>query len=199
MSSTGGNSAGPNAGALDRLLDKPVTQQELAAGAEDAATPADALGRGTVGVLLFKLGDETLAIPAKSLRRITTYTRPSPIPHRTRGILRGLCNIRGELILCADIRRMLGVPPHDSKEQAPGEADPRRMVVIGPADASSWVFEADSLVGVERIDPAALIHAPMTVENALGAFVSGLAEVGDSRVTVLDADRILAGFKAGIA
>jgi chemotaxis signal transduction protein len=198
MSASGGNSADSHGGALDRLLDKPVSLQDLAAGAEDAAATADSLARGTVGVLLFKLGDETLAIPAKALRRITTHTRTSPIPRRTGGILRGLCNIRGELVLCADIRRMLGLPTRDSEEKSAEGPDSRRMVVIGPADAS-WVFEADCLVGVERIDPGALIPAPMTVEHAIGAFVSGLAEVGGSRVTVLDADRILAGFKAGLA
>ena len=188
-----------DAGAVSRLLDRPLSAEDLAEGAKDAATPPESRVRGTAGVLLFRLGDETLAVPARFLRRITTFTRPSPIPHRTNGILRGLCNIRGELVLCVDLRRLLGLPLRETPADAPaGESDPRRMVVIDPADAP-WVFETDSLIGVERIDPAALLPPPMTVECAMGAFVAGLAEIDGSRITVLDAERVLAGFKAGIA
>lgn len=185
--------------ALLRLLDKPVSAADLAAGARDAAMPADTRARGNAGVLLFRLDEETFGISAKSLRRITTHTNPTPIPHRTSGVLRGICNIRGELILCTDLRRLLGLPKGDTAGTLdPGSADARRMVVIGPADAP-WVFEVDSLIGVERIDTTALLPPPMTVEHALGACVAGLAEIDGVRITVLDADRVLSGFKAGMS
>lgn len=188
-----------HAGAVLRLLDKPVSVDDLAAGARSAAQPAHAGVRGSVGVLLFRLDEETLALPAASLRRSTPYTRPRPIPHRTSGILRGLCNIRGELVLCVDLRRLLGLPSRAGPaDPPPAESDPRRMIVIGSADAP-WVFEADALVGVERIDPGAVLPPPVTVEHAMGAFVAGLIDVEGTRATLLDADRVLAGFKAGIS
>lgn len=195
----GVNQAGVEFGAVLRLLDRPVAPADLAAGAKSASVPIETRARGTTGVLIFRLGDETMALPAVFLGRITTHTRPIPIPHRTSGTLRGLCNIRGELVLCADLRRLLGLPVSDATDGGTEvKADQRRMVVIGPPDAR-WVFEADSLVGVERIDPAALRPPPMTVEHAMGAFVTGLADIDGTCITVLDAERVLAGFKAGIS
>jgi len=187
-------------GAVLRLLDRPIGAADLSASAVNVAVPAENRTRGTVGVLLFQLDQETLGVPAKHLRRITTFTRPSPVPHRSSGVLRGLCNIQGELLLCVDLRRLLGLAPIAGPEMSgkDAESDARRMVVIGPADAS-WVFEVDALRGVERIDPGALVPPPMTVGQAIGAFVAGLADVGDERVTILDAERLLAGFKAGLA
>ncbi len=183
--------------ALLRLLDQPVSPEDLAAGARAAANPSEARQSGSAGIVLFALGEETLAVPAKLLRRVTPVTSPIRIPHRTSGVLRGLCNIRGELVLCADLRHLLGMPAQANAE-APTESGSRRMVVIGPTDAP-WAFEVDSLKGVERIDPTNLMDAPLTVEHAIGAFVAGLVEIEGTRVTVLDGERVLAGFKAGLA
>lgn len=181
-----------------RLLDRPISDSDLAAAARLASQPEGADGRRTVGLLLFRLGTETFAVPARSLRRIATYSRPVPIPHRASGLLRGLCNIRGELVLCADLHRLLGMPERRERDPLSADADQRRMILIGPADAS-WVFEADELFGIERIDPASMLAPPITVERALEAFVAGLADIDGVRATVLDADRILSGLQAGLA
>lgn len=187
-----------DAGAVMRLLDQPLSDADLAEGSEYAARPARPRSGGSEGVLLFRLDGELLAIPAILLRRTTPYARPSPVPHRTTGLLRGLCNIRGELVLCADLRRLLGVAPSADQVMKEGQSDPRRMVVIGTA-AEPWVFEVDSLVGVERIDTGTLRPAPLTVEHAINAYVLGLTEIGGKPVTELDGERILTGFKAGLS
>lgn len=181
--------------AILRLLDRPIGAAELEAGTQVAANPTESRSRQSVRLLLFRIGDEVAAIPAKMLRRVTPLARPSPIPHRTAGVLRGVCNIRGELVLCADLRRLLGLPARTEK---PGEADTRRMVVIGPGD-NSWVFEVDALMGVENVDPADFREPPVTVEYSIGDFTQSVMEFGGRLVTILDGDRILSGFKAGLA
>jgi chemotaxis signal transduction protein len=191
--------AATHASAILRLLDRPIGQAELDAGTALAARPEDA-GRGqAIRLLLFRIGDEAAAIPAKQLRRVTPLARPSPIPHRSSRVLRGICNIRGEIVLCADLHRLLGLP--DRVETAvPQEtsADPRRMVVIGPPD-NSWAFEVDALLGVESVDPASFRAPPITVEYSLGDFTLGVTEIGGRSVTILDGERLLGGFKAGLA
>ncbi len=185
-------------GALLRLLDRPVSAADLAAGAELAARPAEARGAATIGLLLFGIGRETAALPAKLLRRVTLPARVIPIPHRSSGVLRGMCNILGELVLCADLHHLLGLPA-PGEAAAQGEpAGSRRMIVIGPAH-DCWAFEVDALIGVERFDPGNLRPPPVTVEYALGSFTSGVGEIDGRCVTVLDGERILAGIRAGIA
>jgi chemotaxis-related protein WspD len=187
--------AGPaHTDAILRLLDKPVDRANLEAGAALAARPVEmGSGRG-VRLLLFRIGEETGALHARVLRRVTPFARATPIPHRTAGVLRGVCNIRGELVLCADLHRLLGLPP---REEGGATIDARRMVVIGTAD-NSWAFEVDALMGVESVDPATFRAPPVTVEYAIGDFTLNVTEIAGRCVTILDAERILAGFKAGL-
>lgn len=183
-------------GALMKLLDRELVADDLAGAAESAAKPPDVAELGRVGIVLFGLGEETLALPASVVRRVTPFAAPVRIPHRSSGILRGVCNVRGEIVLCADLRGLLGMPAIVNGD-AGASLEAKRTMVIGPTQAS-WAFEVDSLRGIGRIDHSALAPAPLTVEHALGAFVAGLAEIDGARVTVLDGERILAGFKAAL-
>jgi len=190
--------ASPVETAIQRLLDRPLSDADLAAGAEWAARPADTRDRETLGLLLFRLSNETAAIPAALLRRVTPWARPTPIPHRTTGVLRGVCNVLGELVLCADLRRLLGLPALEGADAPSRSADdPRRMVVMGAADAP-WAFEVDALIGFERIAKAVIRPPPITVEYASAACTAGIADIRGEPVTVLDGERILAGFKGGL-
>lgn len=193
-----GESGAPD-GAIMRLLDRPLSDADLEAGAEWAARPAIAREGSMIGLLVFRLGGETAGLPAKLLRRVTPWARPTPIPHRTTAVLRGVCNIRGELVLCADLHRLLGLPDRRATEAGPtGTNDARRMVVIGPQDAP-WVFEVEGLVGIDRTPTALLRPPPVTVELAMPAYTTGIADIMGERVTVLDGERVLAGFQAGLA
>ena len=91
-------------------------------------------------VLVFRLGDEWLALPVAVLVEVT---RPRPahrIPHRG-GLLAGMANIRGELHLCVRLDLLLGV-------DAAADSDPelRRLVVDsarrprgGPSRPTRWI------------------------------------------------------------
>ena len=72
------------------------------------------------------------------------------------------------------------------------------MVVIGAPDAS-WAFEADAVLGIERIHEEDLGPPPVTVRYALADFTLGVTQIGGRIVTVLDGDRVLRGFQAGLA
>jgi chemotaxis-related protein WspD len=164
-----------------------------------ASRPAETRATTVTGLLLFRIADETAAVFARLLRRVTPVARARPIPHVSAGILRGLCNIRGELVLCADLRALLGLPGREPGNTSPNDAsDLRRMVVIGPAE-NSWAFEVDALIGIERLDMAELLPPPVTVEYAMSAFTMGLIDIDNRRVTVLDGERIIAAFKAGLS
>lgn len=184
--------------AILSLLERPITTADLDSAAALASLPAQSRGARTRGLLLFRLGEETAAVPAATLRRITRHARPRPIPRLSANVFRGLCNIRGELVLCADLHRLLGLPDRESKAPPTGDAsDSRRMVVIGGAE-DSWVFEVDAVIGIERIDPTEVLPAPVTVAYALGTYTAGIVEIEGKPVTVLDGERILKGFRAGL-
>lgn len=185
-------------GAILRLLDKPIGPADLDAGTALAARPLDARHAQSIRLLIFRIGEESAALPAERLRRVTPLARPSPVPNRTSRVLRGICNIRGEIVLCADLHRLLGLPSRVEPvvPQEPS-ADRRRMIVVGPPD-NSWAFEVDALLGIESVDPATFRAPPVTVEYSLGEYTLGVTDVGGRCVTVLDCERLLVGFKAGL-
>jgi chemotaxis signal transduction protein len=177
--------------AIHRLLDRPVLSADLDAHAELVAHASGAGRVESIRLLLFKIGQEAAALPTKHLRRATQVARPSPLPHLVGGVLRGICNI------CADLHRLLGLPAREVGAQTGGASDSRRMVVVGPAD-NAWAFEVDALFGVESVDQSALRKPPVTVEHSVADFTLAVTDVGERCVTILDTERILAGFKAGL-
>ncbi len=187
-----------NGEAILRLLNRPVSSADLEASSRLAAHPGDSSDGRSARFLLFRIGAEAAALPAQALRRVTPVARPSPIPHRTTGVLRGVCNIRGELVLCADLHRLLGLPARDAAPHPDLSTDLRRMVVMGPAD-DSWAFEVDALLGVESADPGVFRAAPATVGYSIADFTIGVTDIGGRCVTVLNGERVLAGFKASLA
>ncbi len=90
-------------------------------------------GQGpTVALLLFRLGEEWLALDVHWLIEATEPHTVHRIPHRTSRLLQGLVNIRGELQLCVSPREVLGVPDQRRHRRAPAgrrspEADRGRL------------------------------------------------------------------------
>ncbi len=188
----------PDSSPMLRLLDRPLTDAQRAAGAESTARPAEArAGGAVVGLLVFRLGQEALALPARALRGVTPHANPIRVPHKSGNILRGLCNVRGELVLCADLRGMLGIPPA-GRTGAGEPSDERRMVIISAADGP-WAFEVDAVQGVERTEETAMSAAPVTVKYAMAGCTAGVATIRGRTVTVLDVERVLSGLQAGLA
>jgi chemotaxis-related protein WspD len=134
-------------------------------------------------VLVFRLGDEWLALPVAVLVEVT---RPRPvhrIPHRG-GLLAGMANIRGELHLCVRLDLVLGVAP------AP-DPDPelRRLVVIRRAGAG-WVFAADAVDQVHRVLLPDLTSAAPTLARAQVKLTRGVFPHAGRSVGLLDDARL---------
>src|SRR6478672_11465316 len=81
-------------GYLDEWTDR------LAAGESDESA-------NELSLLVFRLGDEWLALPVSVLVEVTRPRTPHRIPHRG-GLLSGVVNIRGELHLCVRLDTLLG-------------------------------------------------------------------------------------------
>ncbi|WP_298482430.1 chemotaxis protein CheW [uncultured Chloroflexus sp.] len=60
-------------------------------------------------VLRFTLGDEQYAVPATATRKVIRFETVAPLPAVYPAIL-GLVNVRGRLLVCLDLRPLLGLP-----------------------------------------------------------------------------------------
>ena len=94
------------AGAGRRFLDAPSPDGYAQEWAERLAPPIEEAATDLQSVLIFRLGEEWLALPAQVLLEVAGPRPIHRIPHRA-GLLAGLVNIRGELYLCARLFQAL--------------------------------------------------------------------------------------------
>jgi chemotaxis-related protein WspD len=144
--------------------------------------------RPGMGVVVFRLGPEWLALPAAVVVEVAPVRPVHRIPHRTSAILAGLVNLRGQLHLCASLHGLLGTAPHaaDSPRRRDGAA---RMIVIR-REAEAWVFTADSVVEVPHIPLDALQNVPATLANPAVSFSQSVFDWRGHSVGLLDAARL---------
>jgi chemotaxis-related protein WspD len=166
-----------------KFLDAPSPPGYLAEWTARLATRDELREGEETSVLVFRLGDEWLALPVAVLVEVT---RPRPahrIPHRA-GLLAGMVNVRGELHLCVRLDLLLGVPAG-----ANGDEDARRLVMIrrGP---DTWAFAADEVDQVHRVLLPDLAAAAPTLARAQVKLTRGVFPHGARSVGLLDEVRL---------
>lgn len=176
-----------------RFLDAPAPPDYAAEWARRLAVPAGGEPADLLGALLFRLGDEWLALEVGLVVEVTA-TRPAHrIPQRG-GAIAGLVNIRGELHLCAHLDAVLGVRGEAPAARPRPEAPPRpgraaRLLVIR-CGGEGWAFAVDEVDGVHRLPRHEMADAPATLSRSLARLVRGVFGHGGRSVGLLDGDRL---------
>ncbi|MFM8270820.1 MAG: chemotaxis protein CheW [Gemmata sp.] len=135
-------------------------------------------------VMVFRLGDEWLALPVAVLVEVTRPRVLHRIPHRG-GLLAGMVNIRGELHLCVRLDLILGT----AAQANPPDPEMRRLVVIRRAN-EGWVFPADEVDQVHRVLLPDLTTAAPTLARSQGKMTRGVFPHANRSVGLLDDVRL---------
>ena len=145
--------------------------------------------RSLQSVLIFRLGGEWFGLPTQVVQEVADLRAIHSLPHRHAGVILGLANVRGELLVCVSLGRVLGVErPADATREtsvAPG----RRLLVI-LRDAVRAVCPADEVHGVHRFHPRELSDLPATVSRAAAPHSKAVLSWQQRAVGVLD-DQLL--------
>jgi len=131
----------------------------------------------------FIVGATAYAIGEEFVTELDRVPKVTPVP-QTPAWLRGVTNLRGEILSVVDLSIFVGLEPTPP-------ATGRMLVLRLPFEDFSLGLLVDAVDGIVAVDDAA-IHAPAsTLEGALAPFLKGMAVVGDCLVAVLDLDRLL--------
>lgn len=166
-----------------RFLDAPSPPGYLDEWTTRLAARDDTREGDETSVLVFRLGDEWLALPVAVLVEVTRPRVPHRIPHRG-GLLAGMANIRGELHLCVRVDLLLGVAAVESTDP-----ELRRLVVIR-RDTDSWAFAADEVDQVHRVLLPDLTSAAPTLARSQGKLTRGVFPHAGRSVGLLDDARL---------
>ena len=167
-----------------RFLDAPTPTGYLDEWTERLAPPLEEEPADLVGLLIFRLADEWLALPLSALLEVTATKPIHRVPHRA-GILAGLVNIRGELTLCAHLRKVLGLPAPEA-----GAAPPAGRMLVIRRDSERWVLGVDSVERVHRLPLAEVGVPPATIGRATGHLTRGVFAWENRSVGLLDEERL---------
>lgn len=177
-----------NHSAMAELLQRPSTEDDLRENTASVAQPTTERSKDVHGLMVMRVGVERIALPARDVTRVTPDRDVHRIPHRSNEVVRGLCNIDGDLLLTAALEKLLRIP---ADEGPSSENTRRRMVVIGGAGAR-WAFAVDDVIGVRRVEAESLRDLPVTVERAMVHFARAIAPLDDGQATLLDTEAITA-------
>ncbi|MBS7539517.1 chemotaxis protein CheW [Ancylobacter lacus] len=198
-----GGTGAPAAGAAGRLLDRPLPPgyreewtRHFARRMDEDVPVAEAARERRV--LVFRLADEWLALPAEVVQEITEPRPVHSLPHRDNALVLGIVNVRGELLVQVSLATLLGIGPRRSRPA--GERTPAfpRLVVIG-GGGHRTAFAADEVHGLHTAAAKDVLDLPATVGKASSAFAAAIIAWNGTTVGELDARLVLDALDRGIS
>ncbi|HEX4510864.1 MAG TPA: chemotaxis protein CheW [Burkholderiaceae bacterium] len=144
---------------------------------------------GTEAVVIFRIGAEWLALPTAVFKEVATLRTVHSLPHRRGGIVLGLANVRGTLLVCVSLGELLGLEKTTETKKDKARVLPRRLLVIS-REGSRLVFPVDEVHGIHRGRLRELKEVPATVAKATATYTKSVLAWRDQTVGCLD-DQLL--------
>ena len=167
----------------DILSESSTQQTEVGEGTLVRATD-------TLSVIIYRLGNERLALPVNILQEVTPLYTIHTVPHRRNSVFLGLINIRGETLLCISIRDLLGLEPVTESVDLSNSINPQRMIVAGKNE-NKWVFPVDEVHGTYRFHLNEFKDAPVVISKASEAYTKGVVTWQGKKINFLDSELLL--------
>ncbi|MCA3183762.1 MULTISPECIES: chemotaxis protein CheW [unclassified Cupriavidus] len=142
-------------------------------------------------LLIFRVGDEWLALPTAALGEITAPVPVHSLPHRRHAALIGVAAVRGVLLTCVSLALLFGAP-----ESA---AQPATRCLILGQGRNAIALPVAEVAGVEQVPRHALLPLPATLTRASSRYTQALFEHGGRSVGLLDADLLRQALSRSLA
>ena len=169
--------------ASNRLLERLPSAEYQRELTEHFAEPKVEKPLGKLPLIVFRIGAEWLALPAPVLQQVSEFRFIHSLPHRRQSVVLGLANVRGELLVCVSIGRLLGLE-QDVHKGKTGTARSRLLVIN--RDGSRLAFPVDEVGGIERFQQDELRQVPATVAKSAATFARGVLSWRGKSVGCLD-------------
>lgn len=170
--------------AATRLLDRYALQQDDRAQAS-IAVEADVVTRS---LLMFRLGEEWLALATRSLVEVAPMQAIHSLPHQRSRALLGVANVRGALVACLSLVELLGLDA--TTGVASGVRIMPRMLIIA-AHGGPVVVPVDEVDGIHAIDERILDAASRSGEQASAKYTRGVLQFRGRSLRWLDEEQVL--------
>lgn len=139
--------------------------------------------------VIFRLGAEWLALPTQAFQEIAERRALHTLPHRRSGVVIGIVNVRGELLICAALDRLLGLESAAPAKRLRAVFD---RLLVAEWSGQRFAFPVDEVHGVHRFHRQDLREPPATVARSGLACSTGVFPWHGFTVGFLDPDALFA-------
>jgi chemotaxis-related protein WspD len=184
------------AGAGVRLLDRPPPPEYRREWKEHFAREKQAAAPRKHSAVIFRINAEWLALPTEAFQEVAERRPVHSLPHRQHGIILGLVNVRGELLICVSLGHWLGLEnllPRETLRTV------HHRLLVGDWGGNRLVFPVDEVCGIRRFDPQQLQEPPATLARSNLAFTRGILKWEERSVGLLDPDRLFSSLNRSLA
>lgn len=135
--------------------------------------------------LKFKLAQETYALEVKRLREVMGFSEITKVP-RMPEFIRGVINLRGEIVPVADLRLKFGMTITEKT------ADTCIIIIeLDIGDEMTLLGAlADSVQEVIILEPSQILPPPKIGARLDTAFLKGMGKTNDELVMIVNIDKI---------
>lgn len=128
----------------------------------------------------FHLGSMFFGIDVLNVQEVLRFQQMTRVPLAP-AVIRGLINLRGQIVAAVDLRERLGLPPRAA------ELDPMNVIVRSEDGAISLLV--DDIGDVLEIDAAGMERPPETVRGTARELIQGVYQLKDRLLLVLDTEK----------
>lgn len=125
----------------------------------------------------FKLGDQSYAVDALTVQELIRQQPMTRVP-KAPACVRGLINLRGQIVTAIDLRNRLGTRPME------GDCSPMNVVIRGDDGAVSLLV--DQIGDVIEVDDSNFEEPPDTLSSSERELILGAYKLEDRLLLLLD-------------
>ncbi|MFA5906144.1 MAG: chemotaxis protein CheW [Desulfobacula sp.] len=135
-----------------------------------------------IELALFQIGDMLCGLDTCHVQEINHNFEITPV-HRAPDYVRGIINLRGEIVTVIDLHQKFGMPPSEAHDDI--------QVVFVRYEEECVALLVDSIYDVVIANHFDICAPPSNVDGISGAFISGIYRMEKDLVIVLDLDELL--------
>lgn len=170
--------------AATHLLDRYALQQDD----ERHSSAVVEVQVATRSLLMFRLGEEWLALSTRSLVEVAPLQTVHSLPHQRSRALLGVANVRGALVACLSLVELLGLEA-STPVTAAARVMPRMLIIA--AQGGPVVVPVDEVDGIHAIDQRLLDAASQSGPQASARYTRGVLPYKGRSLRWLDEEQLL--------
>lgn len=133
-------------------------------------------------VIVFQLKDQQYGVDIQQIRSIERVQHITTVPN-TSDFIKGVINLRGEVIAIVDLRERLNINQIEITDQT-------RILIVSIVQVQIGLI-VDSATDVLDIDPSSIEPSPEIVGDIDVTYVKGVAKLEEQLLILLDLARVL--------